>query len=149
MRAIVQRVSEASVSIDAQLCGRIDDGLLVYLGVGRDDTPQDVAYLAEKIVHLRIFPDQQQRMNLDVTQVSGSVLIISNFTLYGDARKGRRPSFEPAAPPELAEQLYEQFIVAVESYGLRVAAGRFGAMMQVRSTNAGPVNVLLDSARTF
>jgi len=148
MRAIVQRVSSAAVAIEGETVA-IGRGLLVYLGVGREDTAEDAAYLAEKIAGLRIFEDAAGKMNLDVSAAGGDVLVISAFSLFADARKGRRPSFDPAAPPELAEPLYEAVAAALRERGLTVRTGRFRATMAVRSENAGPVCILLDSRRLF
>ena len=149
MRAVVQRVKEARVSISGETVGRIDRGLLVYLGVGGDDAEKDVAYLAEKIAGLRIFPDQDGAMNHSVVDAGGSALVISQFTLHGDARRGRRPSFTGAMAPAQAEPLYERFIRALERSGVPCASGRFGAMMEIFSINDGPVTILLDSTRLF
>ena len=149
MRAVVQRVSEASVRVDSEVVGEIQAGLLVFLGIGREDTEKDVDFLAEKTSNLRIFPDEAQKMNLSLLDAGGAMLVISQFTLHGDCRKGRRPAFIAAAPPGQAEPLYEQFIAHVEKLGLRVAAGRFGAMMEVELVNDGPVTLLLDSKGTF
>ena len=149
MRAIVQRVHEASVTTDGRTCASIQDGLLVYLGVDRDDGDADVAYLADKIRHVRIFADNTDRMNLDVVQVGGKVLVVSAFTLQGDARRGRRPSFESAAPPDLAIVLYELLCDALGRLGIPIHRGSFGSLMDVRSVNAGPVCILLESHRAF
>lgn len=149
MRAVVQRVSEASVSVDGLVCGRIEDGLLVYLGVGRDDSDADVSYLAEKVRYVRIFNDEANRMNLDLAQVRGKVLVVSAFTVQGDARRGRRPSFENAAAPDRAIILYEMFCDALAQAGIHVERGKFGAAMEVKSNNAGPICILLESRRQF
>ena len=149
MRAVVQRVSEARVRVDSEVVGEIQAGLLVFLGVGREDTEKDVDFLAEKISNLRIFADEAQKMNLSLLDSGGAMLVVSQFTLHGDCRKGRRPAFIAAAPPEQAEPLYERFIAHVEKLGLRVAAGRFGAMMEVELVNDGPVTLLLDSGGAF
>jgi D-tyrosyl-tRNA(Tyr) deacylase len=145
MRAVVQRVSRASVRIDGDVVGAIERGLLVLLGVAPDDTPDQARWLADKIVGLRLFADAEDKMNLGVTDVQGSVLVVSQFTLYGDCRKGRRPSFIGAAPPEVAIPLYETFVNAVRALGVPVATGRFGAMMAVELVNDGPVTLILDS----
>lgn len=145
MRAVVQRVSEARVRIDGTTVGAIGRGLLVLLGITHDDTPARADWLAEKIVGLRIFADADAKMNLGVADVHGEVLIVSQFTLYGDCAKGRRPSFITAAPPELAVPLYEAFIDAVKAQGVPVAVGRFGAQMQVELVNDGPVTLIVDS----
>ena len=145
MRAVVQRVSQARVDVDGDTVGAIEGGLLVLLGVQPADTERDADYLAAKIVGLRIFNDPQGKMNLDLQQVQGGVLVVSQFTLYGDARKGRRPSFVQAAPPEQAERLYEYFLEATARHAVPVAHGVFGAHMQVHLVNDGPVTLLLDS----
>lgn len=149
MRAVVQRVSEASVEVEGGVCGIIGEGLLVYLGVDRDDGDADAAYLADKVRHLRIFSDEADRMNLDVVQAKGSVLVVSAFTVQADARRGRRPTFESAAAPDRAVALYEQFCDTLLGSGVDVARGSFGDYMSVRSVNAGPVCILLDSRRAF
>jgi len=145
MRAVLQRVSQACVIIDGETAGQIDRGLLVLLGVTATDTPDDARWLAEKLVGLRVFNDADGKMNLSLPDVGGSMLIVSQFTLYGDCRKGRRPSFIDAAPPEIAIPLYEAFINSVKAQGIPVATGRFGAMMQVELTNDGPVTLIVDS----
>lgn len=145
MRAVVQRVSQARVRIDGAVVGEIGRGLLVLLGVTGSDTPEQARWLAEKIVGLRIFADAEEKMNLSVADVQGGALIVSQFTLYGDCSKGRRPSFIDAAPPETAIPLYEKFIEAVKAQGVPVASGRFGAMMQVELINDGPVTLIIDS----
>ena len=149
MRAVVQRVREASVSVDGETIGRIDHGLLVYLGVGRGDDETHAAYLAEKIAHLRVFEDDRANLNRSVLDVGGAVLVVSQFTLYGDCRRGRRPSFDAALPPAEAEVLYERFLAALAGYGVPVRAGRFRTRMDVASVNTGPVTVLLDSGKSF
>lgn len=149
MRACIQRVSHAMVIVDGEMCGQIDDGLVVLLGVAADDTDADAKYLAEKIVGLRIFEDEEGKMNLSVLEAGGDLLVVSQFTLLGDCRKGRRPSFVAAAEPGLAEQLYEAFVTAARSLGVRVATGRFREHMQVSLVNDGPVTLLLDSKRLF
>lgn len=149
MRAVVQRVSEAYVQLGGQETGRIGRGVLILLGVGQGDELEDVRYLADKIVHLRIFPDAQDKMSLSVQDVGGGVLVVSQFTLYGDCRKGRRPSYTGAAPPERAEELYEAFVEQVRTYSLPVATGRFQEMMMVHLVNDGPVTLLLDSRKGF
>jgi len=149
MRAVVQRVSRAQVAVEEEITGQIGPGLLVLLGVGRDDTEADATYLAEKICGLRIFEDAQGKMNLSLQEVSGSVLAVSQFTLYGDVRRGKRPSFDAAAPPEKARQLYEFFVDQLRAAGLRCETGRFQQMMQVELVNEGPVTILLDSGKEF
>jgi D-tyrosyl-tRNA(Tyr) deacylase len=148
VRAAIQRVTEAAVRVAGETVGRIDKGLLVYLGVAPDDGDADVQYMVDKIRHLRIFPDAAGKMNLDVVQACGSVLVVSAFSLLADARQGRRPAFDGAAPPDLANRLYEQ-VCAVLSASVRVERGRFAAMMEVSSVNDGPIHVLLDSRRLF
>jgi D-aminoacyl-tRNA deacylase len=149
MRAVVQRVSRASVTIRGEVVGQIGPGLLVLLGVGQGDTEADAAYLAEKVCGLRIFEDDQGKMNRSVQDAGGSVLAVSQFTLYGDARKGKRPSFDAAARPELARELYELFVERIRATGLRCETGRFQEMMQVELVNDGPVTILLDSGKEF
>ena len=149
MRAVVQRVTESSVEVSGRVEGRIDEGLLVLLGISRTDAAQDADYLAEKIVNLRVFEDGQGKMNLSLTETGGSMLVVSQFTLYGDARKGRRPSFIDAAPPDAANLLYEYFVNRVRALGVRVETGVFQATMKVSLVNDGPVTILLDSEKTF
>ncbi|MBX3415176.1 MAG: D-tyrosyl-tRNA(Tyr) deacylase [Pirellulales bacterium] len=149
MRACVQRVSQAQVAVEGEVVGRIERGLLVLLGVATDDTATDAEQMAEKIAMLRVFEDAEGKMNLALADVGGAMLVVSQFTLLGDARKGRRPSFIGAAPPELAEQLYEVFVAAVRRLGIEVATGRFRRHMDVALTNDGPVTLLLDSRRLF
>lgn len=149
MRAVVQRVSSARVVVDGKLTGEIAAGLVVLLAVGRRDTPETAATMADKIVNLRIFEDEQGKMNLSLLDTKGSVLAVSQFTLYGDARGGRRPSFIQAAPPEQGKALYEEFVRAVKSLGVQVATGVFQAHMAVELTNDGPVTILLDSDKLF
>ncbi len=149
MRAVVQRVSRAKVTINDWVSGEIGLGLLVLLGVGQQDTENDASYLAEKIAGLRIFEDSDGKMNRSVQDVSGSLLVVSQFTLYGDVRRGKRPSFDAAAPPGEARRLYEFFVDRVRAAGLRCETGRFQEMMQVELVNEGPVTILLDSAKTF
>jgi D-tyrosyl-tRNA(Tyr) deacylase len=145
MRAVVQRVSRAGVTIDGEVVGAVGRGLLVLLGVAPSDTEAEARWLADKVVGLRIFPDADGKMNRDVAEAGGGVLAVSQFTLYGDCRKGRRPSFVGAAAPDLAEPLYEAFVAALRAHGVPVATGRFGAMMQVELVNDGPVTLLLDA----
>lgn len=148
MRAVIQRVNSAAVRVDGQTVGAIERGLLVLLGVQHGDEPAAAEYLADKTVGLRIFPDEQGKMNLDVQAVRGSVLVVSQFTLLGDCRKGRRPSFVDAAPPALAEQLYQHYAAILER-SVPVARGQFQADMQVALVNDGPVTILLDSRKLF
>jgi len=149
MRAVVQRVSRAQVSVGEEVVGRIKAGLLVLLGVAKSDTQADADYLAAKIVGLRIFEDEQRKMNLSVTDCGGEVLAVSQFTLYGDVRKGKRPSFDEAAPPQIANELYEYFVRKVRESGIVCETGRFQAMMNVELVNDGPATILLDSKRAF
>ena len=149
MRAVVQRVRDASVSVDDQCRASISRGLLVYLGVAKDDTKDQAQLLAEKVRYLRIFDDQAGQLNRDVVEVGGSVLAVSAFTLLGDARKGRRPSYIAAAGPDEAKRLYEAFCDALTATGVRVQQGVFRAYMKVASTNDGPVCILLDSGKSF
>jgi D-aminoacyl-tRNA deacylase len=145
MRALIQRVSRARVVIDGETVGDIKHGLLVLLGITHDDTPEQARWLAEKTASLRIFADAEGKMNRDIAEAGGAMLIVSQFTLYGDARKGRRPSFVDAAGPETAIPLYEAFINAIKALGIPTATGRFGAMMQVELVNDGPVTLMVDS----
>lgn len=148
MRAVIQRVKEASVTVGERTTGQIRQGLLVLLGVSDGDTEKDVDFLVDKTVHLRIFPDREDKMNLSVKDIGGEVLVVSQFTLYGDCRKGRRPSYSHAASPELANRLYERFVEKTARH-LPVATGEFQAMMDVHLINDGPVTLLLDSEKTF
>ena len=145
MRAVIQRVAEARVEVDGHTIGTIDAGLLVYLGVGRGDTPDDMRFIADKVMHLRLYPDDQGRMNRSLSDTGGQVLLISQFTLLGDCRKGRRPSFDAAADPEIARRLYEACADYLRSTGIYVVTGQFAAHMHVSATNDGPVTLLLDS----
>jgi D-aminoacyl-tRNA deacylase len=149
MRAVVQRVSQASVTVEGEVVGAIERGLLVLLGVERDDRADDARQLADKIVQLRIFEDDAGKMNRSLADVGGGLLAVSQFTLLGDCRQGRRPSFIAAAAPELAEELYQVFIAAVGAQGIPVATGRFRAQMDVALVNDGPVTLLLDSRKRF
>jgi D-tyrosyl-tRNA(Tyr) deacylase len=149
MRAVVQRVKQARVDVEGRTVGEIGQGLLIFLGVGGEDSEKDADQLAGKIVHLRIFSDEKDLMNLSLAEIGGAALVVSQFTLWGDCRKGRRPSFTRAAPPETAKALYEHFISLVRGKGVRVATGEFQAMMEVHLVNDGPVTLLLDTARTF
>ncbi|MGB7555354.1 MAG: D-aminoacyl-tRNA deacylase [Candidatus Korobacteraceae bacterium] len=149
MRAVVQRVSRASVTVGEEITGEIGNGLLVLLGVEREDGEADADYVAEKIVGLRIFEDDAGKMNLSVGEIGGAVLAVSQFTLLGDVRRGKRPSFDAAARPERARELYEYFVARVRRSGLRCETGRFQEMMQVELVNSGPVTILLDSKKLF
>ncbi|HEX5060029.1 MAG TPA: D-aminoacyl-tRNA deacylase [Kofleriaceae bacterium] len=150
MRAVVQRVSRASVTVDTRVTGAIEQGLLVLLGAGAGDGPTDLAYIVDKIVNLRIFPDDAGKMNRSVLDVGGGVLVVSQFTLYGDARQGRRPAFTGALEPVAAKTLYEQALAAILASGVkRVEAGEFAADMKVELVNDGPVTILLDSRKLF
>lgn len=149
MRAVVQRVTQACCRVEGRTTGEIGLGLVVLLGVGRNDTVQDAAYLAEKTATLRIFADEQGKMNRSLLDVGGAALVISQFTLYGDARGQRRPSFVQAAPPEEGRRLYEEYVRALRELGVRVETGVFQAHMQVELTNDGPVTILLDSEKNF
>lgn len=145
MRAVVQRVTRACVRVEGEVVGEIGGGLLVLLGIAPDDTERDVEYLVEKIVQLRIFEDAEAKMNLSLVETGGALLVVSQFTLYGDVRRGRRPSWIDAAPPEVAEPLYESFVIAARKFIKEVATGSFRRMMQVELVNDGPVTLLLDS----
>jgi D-tyrosyl-tRNA(Tyr) deacylase len=145
MKAVVQRVTQSDVMVDGQQIGAIGNGLLVLLGVGHDDTEKQAQWLAEKIINLRIFEDQNGKMNRSLQDTGGSMLAVSQFTLLGDCRKGRRPSFVAAASPDLAEMLYERFVSLVKQTGIDVATGKFGAMMQVSLVNDGPVTLILNT----
>jgi D-tyrosyl-tRNA(Tyr) deacylase len=149
MRIVCQRVLEAQVQVNGISVGKIGRGLLVYLGVGKGDTQTDAEFIADKLVNLRIFPDEAGKMNLSVQDISGAILLISNFTLHGDCRKGRRPGFDAAAEPALAQELYEEVIALVAQGDVPVEKGVFGEHMQVASINDGPVTFLLDSSRLF
>ncbi|MGA2921377.1 MAG: D-aminoacyl-tRNA deacylase [Candidatus Sulfotelmatobacter sp.] len=149
MRAVVQRVSRAQVTVNGEVAGKIGLGLLVLLGVGRDDSESDAIYLAEKIAGLRVFEDERGKMNRSVHDVGGGVLVVSQFTLCGDVRRGKRPSFDAAAAPEKARQLYEFFVEKIRTTGLRCEMGRFQEMMKVELVNEGPVTILLDSGKAF
>jgi D-tyrosyl-tRNA(Tyr) deacylase len=149
MRAVVQRVSRASVTVDGRVTGEIGPGLMILLGVGRQDTSRVAASMAEKLANLRIFEDDQGKMNRSLLEVKGAALVVSQFTLYGDARGQRRPSFISAAPPDKAKTLYEEFTVAMQGLGVSVATGIFQTAMSVELVNEGPVTILLDSDKTF
>jgi len=145
VKALLQRVTSASVSVAGEVVGRIDRGLVVFVGVANGDTEKDAQYLAQKIVNLRIFSDQESRFNLSALDIEGELLLVSQFTLLADTRKGRRPSFTDAAPPAQAEAIFQQFVNEVKATGLKVATGRFQKYMQVEIHNDGPVTILLDS----
>jgi D-tyrosyl-tRNA(Tyr) deacylase len=149
MRAVVQRVLKAAVRIEGEEVGGIDTGLLIFLGVGQGDNLDDADFLAEKVVHLRIFPDAEDKMNRSLLDIGGGVLVVSQFTLWGDCRKGRRPSFAGAAPPDHARSLYESFVRKLRDYPITVETGRFQEMMAVHLINDGPVTLLLDSRKAF
>ncbi len=149
MRIVIQRVSEARVEVEGKITGQIERGLLVYLGVGKDDSETDVQFIAEKLVNLRIFADENDKMNLSVRDISGAILLVSQFTLQGDCRKGRRPGFDAAGDPDQAKELYEKTIAAIKALGIPVETGIFAAHMYVSSLNDGPVTFLLDSKKTF
>ena len=149
MRIVCQRVLEAQVTVNSQCVGKIGRGLLVFLGVGKGDTENDAAFIADKIVNLRIFADEAGKMNLSIRDVGGGVLLVSNFTLHGDCRKGRRPGFDAAAEPAIAQQLYEKVCALVAEQGVPVEKGIFGEYMHVANVNDGPVTFILDSSRLF
>lgn len=149
MRAMIQRVSEAACTVEGRVTGRIGRGLLVFLGVGPEDGEADVSFMADKIVNLRIFEDEDGRMNRSIKDIGGGVLLISQFTLYGDCRKGRRPDFSAAGPPGMARRLYDRTVEAVRAAGVETATGIFAARMEIQSVNDGPVTLILDSRRNF
>ncbi len=149
MRAVIQRVSRAKVTVGGEVAGEIGPGLLVLLGVGSGDTRADADYLAEKTIGLRIFEDSDGKMNRSLSDTGGAMLVVSQFTLYGDVRRGKRPSFDAAAPPQLAKELYEYFVEKIRAAGLHSKTGRFQEMMQVELINEGPVTILLDSGKLF
>ena len=149
MRAVIQRVRRASVAVDGAVVGEIAQGVLVLLGIHSADSDREIAWMADKIVHLRIFADDEGKMNRSLLDIRGEMLIVSQFTLYGDCRKGRRPGYATAAPPDIAEPLYRLFVQQVNRIGITTATGRFGAMMDVELVNDGPVTLLLDSDKTF
>jgi D-aminoacyl-tRNA deacylase len=149
MRAVVQRVKEAWVRVGEEEVGRIGPGLLILAGVAADDGPADVAHMAQKLAHLRIFSAEERLLHLSLLDTQGEALVVSQFTILGDCRKGRRPSFDLAGPPELAEKLYEDLVAALKGYGIKVATGRFRQMMDVGLVNDGPVTLLLDSKKVF
>lgn len=145
MKAVIQRARDASVTVDGEVVGKIDHGLVVLLGVTHEDTVEDVIYLVNKIAHLRIFEDENEKMNISLKDVNGSILSISQFTLYGDTRKGRRPNFMRAGAPDHAKDMYDQFNVHLKNLGIHVETGIFGEMMDIQFTNVGPVTLILDS----
>ena len=149
MRAVIQRVLQAEVKVDDQQVGKIDNGLLVYLSVGKEDTVNDAQFMADKLVNLRIFADEAGKMNRSVLDIGGQILLVSNFSLHGDCRKGRRPGFDAAAEPASAQQLYEKVIELIAEHGIIVEKGAFGEYMHVSSINDGPVTFLLDSTKLF
>jgi D-aminoacyl-tRNA deacylase len=149
MRAVIQRVKEARVEIEEKVVGKISKGLLIFLGVGENDTEKECEYMANKIINLRIFPDSDDLMNLSLLEIKGDVLVVSQFTLWGDCRKGRRPSFIDAARPEKAIPLYEKFIELIKEQNIKVATGKFQATMDVHLVNDGPVTILIDSDKIF
>lgn len=149
MRAVVQRVTRGSVASEGVLCGKIGKGYVILLGVGHEDSEKDVDYLADKIAGLRIFPDAEDKMNLSLVDVGGEALVVSQFTLYADCRKGRRPSFTDSASPDMAEKLYEVFVEKLRSFGIKVETGVFQTHMDVEIINDGPVTIMLDSKKQF
>ncbi len=149
MRALVQRVSQAKVEVEGVVAGEIRGGLLVLVGASKHDSPSDADWLAEKVVQLRIFSDDAGKMNLSLLETGGALLVVSQFTLYGDVRRGKRPSFDAASPPEAARQLYEFFVQCIRNSGLRCETGRFQETMQVELVNEGPVTILVDSTKQF
>jgi D-aminoacyl-tRNA deacylase len=149
MRAVIQRVSQATVEVQGVIVGQIDKGLLIYLSIGKGDSEKDALFMAEKVSGLRIFSDDKGKMNINVTDAGGQILLISNFTLHGDCRKGRRPGFDGAQNPEIAQSLYEKTAKLIADKGITVAKGVFGANMQVRSINDGPITFILDSTGLF
>lgn len=149
MRAVIQRVRKSSVTVDEKIVGKIDRGLLILLGVGHGDDIQDLNYMVDKILGLRIFQDDEDKMNLSVQDIGGEILVVSQFTLYGDVRKGKRPSFTNSANPDIANKLYEEFVRTIKDRGIRVEKGIFGAHMDVELINDGPVTILLDSDKVF
>ncbi len=149
MRAVIQRVTQGKVSVEGQGIGEIEKGLVVLLGVGKEDTDKDIEYLADKIINLRVFEDENDKMNLSLREVGGALLVVSQFTLYGDCRKGKRPSYDKAARPEVAEDLYKRFVAYCKNFDIKVETGKFQAMMMVEIHNDGPVTLLLDSRKEF
>jgi len=149
LRAVVQRVKESQVKVDDEVIGSIDEGLLIFLGIGNEDSMDDIDYLIDKIINLRIFEDVEGKMNLSALDLEKDIMIVSQFTLYGDCRKGRRPSFFDAAPPDKAERLYDVFVSKMNDYDLNIETGEFQAMMDVDLINDGPVTLLIDSKKEF
>ncbi len=149
MRAVVQKVTSSKVTVDGETTGEIGQGLLVLLGVTHEDTSKDVDYMIDKTLNLRIFEDEEGKMNLSLKDIGGELLVVSQFTLYGDCRKGRRPSFSTAAKPEEANELYEEYVAKAKAEGIKVGTGKFRSHMMVDLTNDGPVTMLLDSTKTF
>jgi D-tyrosyl-tRNA(Tyr) deacylase len=149
MRVVIQRVKEARVEVEGGIVGKIGDGVLLLLGVGKDDTEEDVEYLSEKVLGLRIFEDDTGKMNLSIEDVKGEILVVSQFTLYGDCRRGRRPSFDKAARPDMAEKLYSLFVSELGKSGIKIEMGKFRAIMDVHIINTGPVTILLDTRKIF
>jgi len=149
MRAVVQRVKNAKVEVDTEITGEIDSGLLVFLGIGKEDNQDDVDYLLEKIINLRIFEDEEEKLNLSALDLNKELLVVSQFTLFGDCRQGRRPSFFEAAPPAEAEKLYNYFVEMAKESELKIETGTFQAMMDVKLVNDGPVTILVDSKKKF
>ena len=149
MRAILQRVTNAEVKVDGEIIGSIGKGILIFLGVSDDDTEKDLQYIADKMINLRIFEDENGKMNLSVHDIQGELLIVSQFTLYGDCRKGRRPSFDKAGKPDFANEMYEKFIKYCSDSGLKTEHGEFGADMKVSLLNDGPVTIMLDSTKLY
>jgi len=149
VRAVVQRVSQGKVAIGDEVVGEIERGLVLLLGVEKEDEESDLEYMVEKVINLRVFPDEEEKMNLSLQDVQGDMLVVSQFTLLGDCRKGRRPSFFTAAPPEKAEEFYDRFVKKIKERGINVATGEFQAMMEVQIFNDGPVTLLIDSKKSF
>lgn len=149
MRAVVQRVSKAKVAVEEEVTGRIEKGLVVLLGIGREDNDADIKYLADKILNLRIFEDDNGKMNISLLDIKGELLVVSQFTLYGDCRRGKRPGFDKAARPDTAEEMYIRFVECCRGYGINVETGKFQATMMVEINNEGPVTILLDSKKEF
>ena len=149
MRSVVQRVSKAKVTVNDEIIGSINKGLLVFLGIGNEDIDADMEYLCDKIINLRIFEDENEKMNLSLLDIQGEILIVSQFTLYGDLRKGKRPNFMNAAPPNVAEDIYLKFIEKCKTYNIKVQTGAFGEHMNIELINDGPVTIMIDSKKQF